>query len=177
MARESQPAPRRCLELDDGALLRQCEVDCYRSHGPGGQKRNKTSSAVRLRHRPTGLSVTATEDRSQHVNRRRALRRLREAIALNVRTDLDPGRYTLSPLLTENLGQQGRLAVGRRDPRYYQVTVEILDVLVACRARVREAARLLNVSTAHLVGLIRRDVKLWKRVNELRAVAGVRPLR
>ena len=81
------------LELEDEALLRQCEVDCYRSHGPGGQKRNKTSSAVRLRHAPTSLIVIATEDRSQHVNKRRAIRRMRREIAFAVRAPLDLNTY------------------------------------------------------------------------------------
>src|SRR5437016_10153870 len=71
--------------LTDPQLLQECEVDTYRASGPGGQKRNKTSSAVRIRHLPTGLIVTATESRSQHENRARALRRLREAIALTQR--------------------------------------------------------------------------------------------
>src|SRR5919109_144612 len=52
--------------LSDEQLLAQCEVDTYRASGPGGQKRNKTSSAVRLRHRPSGLIVIAEESRSQH---------------------------------------------------------------------------------------------------------------
>ena len=48
--------------------------------GPGGQHRNKTASGVRLTHRPTELSVTATERRSQLMNRSQALERLRGAL-------------------------------------------------------------------------------------------------
>src|SRR3989442_6638448 len=66
-------------------LLAQGEVDTYRASGPGGQKRNKTSSAVRIRHLPSGLIVIAEESRSQHENRARALRRLREAFFLKIR--------------------------------------------------------------------------------------------
>src|SRR5216117_2250935 len=80
--------------LTDSQLLAQCEVDTYRASGPGGQKRNKTSSAVRLRHPPSGLIVIAEESRSQHENRARALRRMRQALYLKVRDDLPAERLT-----------------------------------------------------------------------------------
>src|SRR2546421_9088881 len=80
--------------LSDAQLLAQCEVDTYRASGPGGQKRNKTSSAVRLRHPPSGLIVIAEESRSQHENRERALRRLRRALFLKLRDDLPPEERT-----------------------------------------------------------------------------------
>lgn len=67
-------------EFDDD-LLRECEVDTFRSSGPGGQHVNKTESAVRLTHLPSGVVVTAREERSQHKNKAIALRRLREKIA------------------------------------------------------------------------------------------------
>src|SRR5438270_4405148 len=71
--------------LSDSQLLAECEVDTYRASGPGGQKRNKTSSAVRLRHLPSGLLVIAEESRSQHENKARALKRLRRALYLKLR--------------------------------------------------------------------------------------------
>ena len=52
----------------------------FKSSGPGGQKKNKTESAVRLLHLPTGIIVTATESRSQGVNKRTALNRLKERL-------------------------------------------------------------------------------------------------
>ncbi|MCC6349263.1 MAG: peptide chain release factor-like protein [Candidatus Eisenbacteria bacterium] len=61
-------------------LLAQCDVEAYRSSGPGGQKKNKTESSVRVRHRPTGLVRVATESRSQTRNREAALERVWRAL-------------------------------------------------------------------------------------------------
>ena len=52
------------------------EFSFFKSSGPGGQKKNKTESAVRLRHLPTGIEVIATQSRSQHRNRAMALEEL-----------------------------------------------------------------------------------------------------
>lgn len=64
----------------DEELLAECTVETFRAGGPGGQHQNKTESAVRLTHLPTGVVVTARESRSQHRNRARALDRLRTAL-------------------------------------------------------------------------------------------------
>lgn len=52
------------------------EITFFRSSGPGGQHKNTTESAVRIRHLPTGLIVVATESRSQHRNKEAALAEL-----------------------------------------------------------------------------------------------------
>jgi len=57
------------------------EIEFYRSSGPGGQHKNKTSTAVRIRHIPTGIVAQASERRSQHLNREIAMQRLEKAIA------------------------------------------------------------------------------------------------
>ncbi len=79
---ERRAAAARALALDDAALLAECDEEFYTAGGPGGQHRNKTESGVRLTHRATGLSVSATERRSQAQNRAAALERLREGLRL-----------------------------------------------------------------------------------------------
>jgi ribosome-associated protein len=74
-------AARRAAALPAPALLAECQEEFFNAGGPGGQHRNKTESGVRLTHPPTGLTVTATERRSQVQNRGAALVRLRERLA------------------------------------------------------------------------------------------------
>ena len=72
----------------DEDLLQECEMDTFRSSGPGGQHVNKTESAVRLKHLPSGIVVTCREERSQHRNKARCLQKLREqAEQLNYRPE------------------------------------------------------------------------------------------
>lgn len=67
---------------EKGVSLKESDLDeiFARSSGPGGQHVNKVSSSVTLRHRPTGVSVTVEDTRSQATNRKIARSRLREAI-------------------------------------------------------------------------------------------------
>jgi len=68
------------LPDSDEDLLRECEVETFRSSGPGGQHVNKTESAVRLRHLPSGIVVTSQQERSQHRNKGLCLQKLRKKI-------------------------------------------------------------------------------------------------
>ena len=74
-------AARRAVRLPRAALQAECDEEFFTAGGPGGQHRNKTESGVRLTHRPTGVTVSATERRSQAQNRGEALARLRQRLA------------------------------------------------------------------------------------------------
>src|SRR5688572_8370332 len=115
--------------LNDDALLDQCELDTLRASGPGGQKRNKTESAVRLRHKPSGLIVVANESRSQHDNRETALQRMRKALALKLR---EPVALDGVPEpIAAAIDKKGKLSLGKKDARYVPAIAVALDVLSA----------------------------------------------
>lgn len=68
------------IPATDADLLGQCDVDTFRASGKGGQSVNTADSAVRLTHRPTGVTVTCRRERSQLLNKRDCLRRLRKKL-------------------------------------------------------------------------------------------------
>jgi protein subunit release factor B len=72
-----QPLP---YSTDRASLERDADVTFFVAGGPGGQHRNKVATGVRLFHRPSGITITATERRSQAANRDVAFARLAERL-------------------------------------------------------------------------------------------------
>lgn len=164
---------REFLPLEDRALLAQCEVDRFRASGPGGQKRNVTDSAVRLRHRASGLTGEANESRSQHENRARALGRLRRELALRLRA-LPRSGEGLEAL---PLAFRGRNRLGARDPRFLVAVAEAFDLLEAAGWSLADAASAAGVTTAALGRFLAREPWLLHAANEQRRARELGALR
>lgn len=175
---------RPYLELDDRHLLDECDVHTYKASGPGGQHRNKVSSAVRLAHRPTGVSAHGDDSRSQHTNKRLAIRRLKMNIACRVRIDIDMQDDYLPDVVRRCIfhprgrgpAVPQRLKIGKKDGRFWLVAAFLLDVLVAADGRLSDAAGRIGITTANLSALLKSDRHLLAAVQQIRQRASLRLL-
>ena len=144
------------LAADDDALLRACDLIMQKGTGNGGQKINKTSSAVRLKHRPTGIAVSANEERSQSRNRHIALRKLRYEIAMNVHAEPD-AKYTLLPSPSPS-----------NHERLIPWIAGLFDRLDATNYDLAETAAQCGASASQLERVMRKYPAVWRRYCELR---------
>lgn len=94
---------------DRASLERDSDVEFFIASGPGGQRRNKVETGVRMIHRPSGTVVTATERRSQHANLEVAYERL--AARLQEQQQVSPPRKPTRPTTA---GRERRLESKRR---------------------------------------------------------------
>ena len=154
-------------------LLGDCDVRHERRSGPGGQHRNKVSTAVVLVHRPTGLRAEANERRSQAENRREAVRRLRVRLAIEVRSSVP--REGPSELWKSRVSG-GRLAVNPGHDDFPALLAEALDGVLLAEYDVTAAAELLGVRMSQLVKFLKEEPVAWGNVNAGRRQSGLRPL-
>ena len=161
-------------DLDDERLLGESDQTFLRRSGPGGQNRNKVETAVVLRHRPSGIVAEANERRSQVENRREALRRLRVALALEVRRPVDH----LEPPseLWRSRCRGGRIAVNPEHADVPSLVAEALDVLHDRQFDIKAASMVLGCSASQLVKFLKVEPKALVLVNQRRAEQGLRPL-
>lgn len=160
--------------LSEDELLSQCEVRFQRRGGPGGQHRNKVSTAVVIEHIPTGIRAEANETRSQDTNRIEAIQRLRIELAIFVRRskDLD------SPsTLWRSRVRSGRIHISWRHSDYPAMLAEALDQWSTCDHDIARAAERLAVTPAQLVKLLRHEPRTLVMVNEKRFAEGLPKLR
>ena len=169
-ARREHPAA-----LSSEALQAECDMQFVRRSGPGGQHRNKVSTAVVVVHRPTGVKAEASERRSQAENRTVAVMRLRVRLALEVRVEREPVSVP-SPLWQSRL-RGGRIAVSAAHDDFPTLLAEALDTLAACEFDPKTAGGALGCSSSQLVKFLQKESPAITLVNRERLQRGGRPLR
>ncbi len=144
-------------------LLTDCKLTYFKASGKGGQKRNKTSSAVRIHHLPTDIIVTNSSSRSQYENKEKAINKLYYQIALNLRSQ--------DYMKIENV------EMSLRNPQYYLWVAYCLDILFDIDFNIKGLAEKLNISPSKTLKLLYRDTILWQKINLERQNLGLRELR
>jgi hypothetical protein len=159
--------------LPDDKLLAECRVEAYVGSGPGGQHRNRTCTAIRITHLPSGIAAVAADSRSQRDNRIHALRHLRHKLAMASRhepvlLDFHPPAY---------FAQYPGLHMSPKNPLYAGTVAIVLDVLKAAHWNIAHAAVMLGLTTSALVRFLHDDPPLWTSVCEAQRQLGIKPMK
>ncbi len=141
---------KKLLLTEDAELWTACEHDFRKGTGNGGQKLNKTSSAVRLFHAETGIMVNCMESRSQSINRHLALKKLRLRIACQERCEDCGNDFSPDP------------APSMTNRNYPLWIAGLFDVLAKAGWDLKTAAEMLKTTRSHLTKLMQRDPALWR---------------
>lgn len=176
---EQRPVPRPThpAAMSDEAILADCRVERGRTGGPGGQNRNKVETHITLTHTPTGVSGQAGERRSQEENRKVALRRLRLALACEVRVGVPAG--DIRSELWRSRTRARKIECNPHHHDYPSLLAEAIDVLAACGWEPGKggASTRLEVSSSQLVRLIAEHKPALAMVNAEREKRGLHALR
>ena len=155
---ENMPDRNTFLSMSDEMLARYCKLEFFKATGNGGQKRNKTSSAVRVTLEEYGVSAEDCSERSQHRNRASALNKLRRRIAYQLREEFVPFE---------------RRECSLEHAEYPLYMAKLLDLLFSCEWDYRVAAEKMGVSSSGMLKTIARDPELFTYYNNMRRSAGL----
>lgn len=137
------------LSLSEDELSLIVEFDFFKRSGNGGQKRNKTSSAVRVKLKEFDISAEDCTERSQKLNRSKALQKLRHKLAMTVR---------------ESVTDEALTVVAPSNIRYPLFLAKVLDILDSVNYSFKECGLKLNLSSSQIEKILRKDPALWQFV-------------
>lgn len=164
--------------LDLEALMRDCRLTQTRRGGPGGQHRNKTSTAIVVEHLPTGIRGEAGERRSQVENRSVATKRLRENLAIQVRCKLSEGEaFEAEEILRNKYSVGSRMAISSKNWDYPGVVALILNDIEQRQGSVKEVAEQWSTSASQIVRILKQLPAAFLAANAIRDAYGLHQLR
>ena len=149
--------------LEENEFLKHCVCDFYKARGPGGQKKNKTESAVRLTLKNLPIAATAAEDRKQSINRSKAVKRLKLQIAFECRLPAEKW--------------QGQLDMNPANKLYPHFCAVLFDHFHENDWQMSTVANKYAISTNKLVKIIGKNDTLWQEVNRQRLKLNHKALR
>lgn len=147
----------------DIALLNQCDITYFKATGKGGQKRNKTSSAVRLKHKELDIATSSSSSRSQHDNKHKALKKMYYQIALHFRSE---DKIVLD-----------RFDISLNNKQYHLWVAYVLDELWINKFDTKKTSSNFNISHSKLIKMLGRDNILWQEVNKQRKELNLKQLK
>lgn len=158
------------LRRPDTIFIKQCKIVNYQASGPGGQKRNRKLSAVRLTHIQSNIAVTASEFRETHRNLSIAVSKLRLEIALMAKNpDSDDSRKSVEAIIFQNDINEKKI----------DFPFSVLKAFVFFRQNsgsVRETAENLFISSPKLIKFFKKNRQVWQKTQEIRKEFGHTPL-
>jgi hypothetical protein len=161
------------FSLSDAELIKLCETQAYKGSGPGGQHRNKTFSGIKLKLKieekvsEKGLVIESysCDDRSLHINKLLALKKLRLKVALQIREEPTPQTPFAFP------GTGGKISADNK--LYPEFIADVLDRIKA--TDLGEAAKMWNLSKSALNKIILADKKVLETFQKIRSAVSPMP--
>jgi hypothetical protein len=156
------------LSAPPEALLGECRQSRFQGSGPGGQKRNRVYSGVRVNHSPSGLSAESVDSRASARNLGEALSRLRLALALAgaAGAEADPAP-----------GVPFRAAASPAHPDYARGALRALCLLRAHAGQLAPSAAALGCTPSALTRFLKEEKAVWAQAREIRMGHGLHPLK
>jgi hypothetical protein len=159
------------LKKTDTELLRECKTVNYQASGPGGQKRNRKLSAVRLSHIKSNIAVTASEFRETHRNLDIAVSKLRLEIALKVKiSESNDDIDLLDSLIFQN-------DISDKKHAFAFSVLKAFYYFKLNSASVRATSERLMISSPKLIKFLKKNKQVWQETQETRKAFSHNPLK